>query len=119
MGEDIEERDLDGRTKLHRAIQAKDLQLAKKLVEQGANVRARDRFGWGPLHFLAVLETDYLDILPPSPFAGIIQVLLNVGTDLNAQSKHGNPPLCFAYGQNSSLIFRLLEDAGADLSLLD
>ncbi|KDQ05848.1 hypothetical protein BOTBODRAFT_39942 [Botryobasidium botryosum FD-172 SS1] len=119
MGEDIEKRDSLGRTKLHHAIRVKDLQLAKQLVEQGADVRARDGHGSEPLHFLARLETDYLDILSPSPFAEIIQVLLSAGAELNAQGQRGLPPLYHAYQQNSSLIFRLLVDAGADLSLLD
>ncbi|KDQ09403.1 hypothetical protein BOTBODRAFT_137720 [Botryobasidium botryosum FD-172 SS1] len=119
MGEDIEERDSDGRTMLHRAIQAQDFQLAKQLVEQGANVRTRDGHDSEPLHFLARLETDYLDILSPSPFAEIIQVLLDAGAGFNALRASDTPPLYYAYEQDSSLIFRLLVDAGADLSLLD
>ncbi|KDQ09417.1 hypothetical protein BOTBODRAFT_526222, partial [Botryobasidium botryosum FD-172 SS1] len=119
MDEDIEGRDSDDRTRLHSAIQAKDFQLAKQLVEQGADVRARDTAGWGPFHVLAQLETDYLDILSPSPFAEMIQVLLNAGADLSAQSVRSQSPLHIAYIRDSSLIFRLLVDAGADMSPLD
>ncbi|KDQ09404.1 hypothetical protein BOTBODRAFT_178967 [Botryobasidium botryosum FD-172 SS1] len=119
MGENIEGRDSKGRTKLHHAIDAKDFQLAKRLIVQGANVRACDSTGREPLHFLAQLETDYLGILSPSPFAEIIQFLLNAGADLNDPGTHRRPPLYHAYIQYSSLIFRLLVDAGADLSLLD
>ncbi|KDQ09412.1 hypothetical protein BOTBODRAFT_117096, partial [Botryobasidium botryosum FD-172 SS1] len=114
MGKDIEEQDSEGCTKLHRALRAKDLQLAKQLVEQGANVHARNRFGWEPLHFLALLKTDNLDTLSPSPFAEIIQVLSNAGADLNDPDAHRRPPLYPAYMQLSSLVFRLLVDAGAD-----
>ncbi|KDQ19477.1 hypothetical protein BOTBODRAFT_440079 [Botryobasidium botryosum FD-172 SS1] len=119
MAEDIEGRDSNKRTRLHRALLAKDFQIAKKLVERGADVRARDRHGWEPLHALAHLRTDYLDILSPSPFVEMIQVLLDAGADVNALDSFGDPPLYHAYLQHSSLIFRLLADVGADMSRLE
>ncbi|KDQ10446.1 hypothetical protein BOTBODRAFT_491533 [Botryobasidium botryosum FD-172 SS1] len=119
MGADIEQKDPYCRTNLHRALNAKDFQLAKQLVEQGADVRACNWLGLRPLHLLAQLSTDYLDILSPSPFAEMIQVLSSARADINARNSYNGSPLSYAYSEESSLIFRLLVDAGADLSLLD
>ncbi|KDQ09480.1 hypothetical protein BOTBODRAFT_179024 [Botryobasidium botryosum FD-172 SS1] len=108
MGADAEERDPLGRTRLHCAIHTKDFKRAKQLVEQGADVYARDKNGWEPLHFFAEIRTEFLDTLSPLPFAEMIQVLLSVGANLNAPDTN-----------DSSLVFRLLVDAGADIRALD
>ncbi|KDQ10452.1 hypothetical protein BOTBODRAFT_36149 [Botryobasidium botryosum FD-172 SS1] len=103
--------------KLRHALLYKNFQLAKQMVEQGAGVRAYE--GREPLHILAMLSPDYLEILSPNPFIEVIQLLLNVGADLDALDAGRDPPLYHAYIQDSSLIFRLLVKAGADLSGLD
>jgi hypothetical protein len=49
----ISQKDSSELTPLHYAIKYKHFGVAKTLIESGANLAARDKYGWTPLHYVA------------------------------------------------------------------
>lgn len=76
--------------------------VAELLLAQGAEVNARDRFGWTPLHAV--------------PSAEVAALLIEKGADLNATAQRKLTPL---HTTPSADVVRLLVDKGANLEALN
>jgi ankyrin repeat protein len=77
--------------------------LAKKLVERGADV---NKTGWTPLHYAAT-----------GGHVAIIELLLDQHAYIDAESPNGTTPLMMAAHYGSPAAVKLLLDAGADPTL--
>jgi uncharacterized protein len=75
----IEAKDKDKRTLLHYAVIENKIDLAKLLLENGADSNVNDKNQWKPLHFAA--QNNNVEIA---------QVLIQYGADINAQDEFGN-----------------------------
>jgi len=72
-------------TTLHQAAERGDVAAVEKLLDEGADVNARDEGGASPLHAAA--------------FAGhrnVIRLLIKRGADINLEDNDGDTPLGFA-----------------------
>ncbi len=65
----------DGSTALHHSVMGEGVGAVESLLEAGAEVDARDKNGWTPLHWAAALSE--------APAA--LEALLEAGADPNAQ----------------------------------
>ena len=87
---------------LHLAVLAGNGGLAKRLVEDCANVNERDEFGLTPLHIAAYMGD--LDL---------VKVLVEHGADVNSRGRGGITPLHLATFNGNVEIVRYLLKAGA------
>ncbi len=83
-------------TPLHRIQNLKE---AQKLIDDGADVNAKDKFGHTPLHTATSPE--------------MVQLLIKNGADVNARNVFGDTPL---HTKTSPEIVRLLIKNGADVN---
>jgi uncharacterized protein len=99
--------DSDGRTPLIQAATDNRLELAKLLLESGANVDAQDRLGKSALHYAA---QEY--------HCEMARLLLASGASVDVQDKHGNTPLWRAVfnSRGRGDVISILLKAGADKS---
>jgi ankyrin repeat protein len=99
----------EGDTALHMAAAAFRRGVAELLVAHGADVRAKNRCGAGPLHYAA--DANRSD---PVAQGDTIAYLLSVGADPNALNKDGVAPLHRAVRTRSLPAVRALLDGGAN-----
>lgn len=93
-----------GFTALHAVASEPHLDLAELLLQNGADVHARDRAGATPLHFAA--------------YPSMAAVFLRHGADINARDRNGDTPLHAQSGENGSLaMIMMLLKHGADPQL--
>jgi hypothetical protein len=104
-----------GDTALHVAAAAYRLDIARKLVAAGADVRARNRRGAEPLHAAAVGNPGS-DRWDPLAQAATIAWLIEVGADPNAVDKEGVTPLHRAVRTRCAAAVAALIDGGADIA---
>ena len=98
-----------GDTALHMAAAAFQRPIGEFLVEQGADLRARNRRGAEPLHYAS--DTNHWD---PVAQAGMISFLASKGADLNSRDKNGVTPLHRAVRTRSLPAVQALLDSGVD-----
>ena len=91
-----------GGTILHRAIMQGEAELAKLLLEHGADPNRQDWSGKTPLHYAAARNRK------------LVALLLAHAPDLSVRSRRGETALAQAMRLRKSAIVRLLESAGAD-----
>src|SRR6266508_4780102 len=102
-----------GDTPLHIAAAAYQRDIAAELVSRSANVSARNRRGAEPLHYAA-------DGTPGSPSwnpdaqHSVVEFLIEVGADPNAEDKSGVTPLHRAVRTRCTSAVRALLSNGAD-----
>ncbi|MHB9148025.1 MAG: ankyrin repeat domain-containing protein [Candidatus Amoebophilus sp.] len=115
----INARGSDERTPLH--ILARHLELEEPirfLIEQGADVNAKDAYGYIPLHYALGDVPNNID----NNFK-VVWLLLEKGADPNAISNNGETPLGLYIDQRDLRwydgIAELLIDKGADISEVD
>jgi hypothetical protein len=102
-----------GDTALHVAAAAYRHDIARKLIDAGANIRARNRRGAEPLHYAA-------DGGPPSPSwdreaqATIVAALIAAGADPDAVDNSGVTPLHRAVRTRCAGAVRALLEGGAN-----
>ena len=104
---DLKAKDEDGWTPLHVASRRNRIEIAKLLIDRGADVEAKVD-GWTPLHLASYwnrIET--------------AKLLLERGADVNAKDNEGATPLHLASWNNCIEIAKLLIDAGADVRAED
>ena len=85
-------------TPLHYAIDKKDIEVAKALIEGGIDVNVRDHVGKTPLHY--------------ANHAASVNLLLEAKADIEAKDNSGNTPV---FHSVFSEVVRALVDAGADV----
>ena len=116
-GHDVNAKDNGGRTPLHVAVGALDLNLEiiSLLLKHGADVNAKDRNGNRPLHFLGetnnIKENTKTDIQ-------VISLLLKHDADINARNEDGRTILHRSNRLSSGIIHLLLKH-GADINVKD
>jgi len=105
-GADVNARDENRRTPLHRAA-SKDsyfgyiyADIARTLLDNGADVNARDAHGATPLHCSAHVE--------------VTRLLIDNGADVNARDDYGQTPLYRAAGSGFREVAEVLLVYGAD-----
>ena len=102
QGADVNAKDKDGWTLLHRASFWNRIDIAKFLIENGADVNAKDKNGETPLY---LVSWDLVDIA---------KFLIENGADIDAQNKDGWTPLHLAAFWCKIDIVKVLIENGAD-----
>ncbi|HYG55046.1 MAG TPA: TSUP family transporter [Burkholderiales bacterium] len=104
----VNARDENGDTPLHRAVEKGMKELTELLVRNGANLRARAKHGETPLHLAALhSEPDFVD------------VLLRAGADPRARTDAGESVLMWAALSGHVVVAQRLLSAGADANVRD
>ena len=100
------DRGANGWTPLFLAVIENRLDVAKRLIDLGADVNAKGASGWTPLHLAGQLNS--LDMA---------KLLIDHGADVNEKRNLGWTPLLWAAGNENSLdMAKLLIDHGADVN---
>lgn len=111
-GADVNAADSSGHTALHSAVVHGDLQMAKMLLEHGANVNVKEsgdmNWGWYPLHLALRSENKQM-----------IRLLVLHGADVNAARDDMWTPLHTAAYHGQSDIIEMLILKGAKLTARD
>lgn len=94
-----------GETPLMLAAINNHVELAKVLIEHGADV---NRAGWTPLHYAAA-----------NGHRDMIRLLLENDAYIDSESSNGTTPLMMAASSNSPLAVKLLLEEGADPTLVN
>src|SRR5438874_3385318 len=102
-----------GDTALHIAAAAYRTEVVRTLLDLGADVHARNRFGDQPLHAAAV-GIPGSRAWNPSAQAATILCLIEAGADPNAADKRGVAPLHRAVRTRCATAVRTLLECGAD-----
>jgi hypothetical protein len=102
-----------GDTALHAAAFAYDTELARRLVESGADVRARNRRGAEPLH-AAMIGGPGSPHWDPAGQRDMIAYLVAAGADVDARAVGGVTPLHRAVRNRCSAAVDALLGLGAD-----
>jgi Ankyrin repeats (many copies) len=102
-----------GDTPLHFAAAAYRPEMANRLIEAGAILRAKNRRGAEPLHSAASGSPGSPNWDPAAQAATIVR-LIEAGADPNAQNMDGATPLHHAIRTRCAAAVRTLLDRGAD-----
>ena len=108
--------DNDVDTPLHEAAMENSLDVARLLIEKGADIDAEDDYGQTPLHLAAGWNTEngetplHLDVA---------SLLIDLGADIDAEASNGQTPLDKAILSNSQNLARLLIEHGANTAGID
>ena len=97
--------DVDGTTPLHWAVRAGDLAAARRLLKDGADAKAVNRYGVTPLSLAAEAGN-----------APMIDALLKAGADANATASGGQTMLMMAARTGSVAAVKLLVARGANVN---
>jgi Ankyrin repeats (many copies)/Ankyrin repeats (3 copies) len=103
-----------GDTALHIAAAAYRLEIVRKLIAMGGDVRARNRRGAEPLHY-AVDGAPGSRTWNSSAQAATVACLIEAGADPNTVDKSGVTPLHRAVRTRCAAAVRALLDGGADV----
>jgi ankyrin repeat protein len=103
-----ERKEADGTTPLHWAVRADDSAAVDRLLRDGADAKAADRYGVTPLYLAAVNGN-----------AAIIRKLLDAGADPNTKDPAGETALMTAARTGTPDALKVLLDRGANLNAVD
>ena len=92
------------RAALHWVALIGDSQSVAYLIDQGANVNVRDKYGNTPLHYAS-----------SDGYEESVELLISAGADVNAQGMKKNAPLHYAALEGYEGICKALVEAGADV----
>lgn len=105
---DVNTKDSEGYTLLHRAVEKNDHEKVKMLIDNGADVNAEAEEGGSTALYWAVYK----------PTTQILVTLLGSGADVNSKDNNGATPLHFA-SINSPESAEILLKNGADVNAKD
>ena len=131
-----------GRTPIIRAAKGGHTEKVRVLIEEGADVNAKDNLGWTALHEAAYSETDIVEVLLDAgidvnakDLAGhtalhlvsacsvcnvdVARILLENGADVNLKNFEGRTALHFAAVTGRADVVQILLEAGADADIKD
>ena len=117
QGAEVNGVDEYGRTPLHIAAAAGQLDIVKLLITHRARLDIKDNAGHTPLHYAAGAAS--MGEAFPSSMTDIIRILLDNGANINARDSVGLTPLCYAADRRSKYMVQLLIDNGADIDAVD
>ncbi len=103
-----------GMTPLHWAARACGMRCVRRLLEQGADVNARNKAARVPLHLVAETAPAGERGEGEIAQADVIRLLAKYGADLDAQDKKGRTPLHRATYEGRVAAAEALLEAGAD-----
>ncbi len=92
-------------TQLHLATIRKHIRIVVLLIEAGADVNAKDKYGWTPLHRAA--RHGHIEV---------VKLLLEAGADVNAKGEFGETPLYRAAWRGRTEVVKLLLAVGAEVN---
>lgn len=87
-----------------------DVRAIEELIAEGADVHARDKYGFTPLHNVAYRESHGDQV-------GSVIALLERGADINAMNKYFNTPLHEAVFSGRVALAVTLLELGADINV--
>ena len=94
----------EAQSRLRTAVLRRDVDGARRALDDGADVRQVDEYGFTPLG-RAVFRGD----------VGVARLLLDRGADVRQADEHGHSALYYAVVHNSVAVARLLLRRGADI----
>ena len=101
-------KDSEGKTPLSNACYNDNIEVAKFLIEHGADVNSKDRDWYTPLYWACYKENIEL-----------VKLLLEQGADVDSKNKKGETPLYWACKKGNTEIVKLLLEHGADVNIKD
>jgi ankyrin repeat protein len=104
----IEEKDENGHTPLLVAARGGQIEIAKYLVDKGADIKAVNARGNTALHLAAWAGN-----------AALADYFIAKGIDINAKSPTGMTPLLYAVNMERPEVVKLLLTKGADINIAD
>ena len=113
-GSPVDPRGISGKSLLHAAVHAGDLEMVRVLIDYGLDVNALDNLGSTPLNFALEYRSKNID-------PEVVRFLLDHGADPNVLAKlqHGNTPLHRASRSGRIEITGLLVEHGANVEVQD
>jgi len=104
QGEDVNTKTYeDELSLLHLALLNRDEDMARLLIEHGADIEAEDIGGNRPLHLAVALNMPEM-----------VKLLLDLGADINAKARYGRTPIMFSASHKDLRIFEMLVERGAN-----
>ena len=108
-GTDVNKSDSDGDTALHGAAREGHIEVARALLQAGANARKINEEGRTPLHLAS--GEGHIEI---------VRALLEAGAGADVRKGQGcHNPICYACVMKHFEVFRALVEAGGDVNKLD
>lgn len=104
----INTQDKNMNTPLHYAASAGHKEIAEFLIASGANIQARNNYGWTPLHSSSYYGQEEIG-----------RLLINKGIDINAPDIFRWTPLFRAIQGNRKNMVKFLVKHGADINFID
>jgi len=106
---DVNEAQPDGNTALHWAAYRDDVDIARMLIQAGANANVKTR----------LRDVTPLQLAATNGNAAMIELLLKAGADVNVPNGNGTTPLMFAAASGKTDAIRILVDHGANVNARD
>ena len=110
----LESKDLEEKTPLHNAG---NVDIAKYLIEKGADIEAKDKDGNTPLNTRAIFCVG--DNIPAQPEIDIAKYLIDMGAQIETKNFRGETPLHTAAECNFAQMVKYLIERGAQVNTIN